>query len=477
MPPLTPRSSASLRLSCYTENSQPRTDISNAFSDAAKLEVSRLSGAQCWSCLTPDPQFAHVIAQKDGQVPNWIAASLLPFSLKSVINCIQLCPTCHAAFDRSDDPRWVFLPTDLDFFIRYELADQQRRAQADPPSTRIVPTIQDYRDHLASKGLVANDAIGGLYRGYYLQNFLCGGLLSLDQLGVLATPKPWHGHPLGAIRRGIAVLGSSRCLTLDRATINNLAKLRDLYFDDESLIHPSLVQLYRNPPAGGKRKRADEETDDEADHHREKKPKIATDADNNEYSENCQGSERFCHIYAQGTVLDTVLTDLYSSTEWVLGPTSTGNDAIERFAPLLRSTDITALLGCPGVAQVLPINYRVHPDDADLQVVITHRGQEFLGVVVIGNANSMAYCRTYVDDIVVVADSLGQHIVHLRLVFATLQKYNICLDPAKARIGFPSLTLLGKEIDEFGMTTNDDKLKAIRSLSFPQTCKQLETYL
>ena len=79
---------------------------------------------------------------------------------------------------------------DLDFFIRCELADQQRRAQADPLSTWIVPTIQDYRDHLASKGLVANDAIGGLYRGYYLQNLLCGGILSLDQLGALATPSP-----------------------------------------------------------------------------------------------------------------------------------------------------------------------------------------------------------------------------------------------------------------------------------------------
>lgn len=55
-----------------------------------------------------------------------------------------------------DNPRWMFLSTDLDFFIRYELADQQRRAQADPASTRIVPTIQDYRDHLASKGLVAS---------------------------------------------------------------------------------------------------------------------------------------------------------------------------------------------------------------------------------------------------------------------------------------------------------------------------------
>jgi hypothetical protein len=58
-----------------------------------------------------------------------------------------------------------------------------------------------------------------------------------------------------------------------------------------------------------------------------------------------------------------------------------------------------------------------------------------------------------------------------------LQEYNICLDPRKARLAFPSLTLLGREIDSLGMTTQAEKLKAISSLTFPKNCKQLETYL
>lgn len=65
MPPPPPAPSRSPRRS---EDSQPRTDISNAFSDPVKLEVTRLSGADCWSCLNNDPEFAHVVAQKDGQV-------------------------------------------------------------------------------------------------------------------------------------------------------------------------------------------------------------------------------------------------------------------------------------------------------------------------------------------------------------------------------------------------------------------------
>lgn len=136
--------------------------------------------------------------------------------------------------------------------------------------------------------------------------------------------------------------------------------------------------------------------------------------------------------------------------------------------------------------------WRVHPDDVDLQSVISHRGQERLHVVVMGNVNSVAYvqcqidnilrefrpwCRAYVDDIVVVSDTIQQHVERLDRVLATLARYNICLDPKKAKIGFPSLTLLGRTIDSLGLSTKDDKLAAIRSLPFPRTCKHLETYL
>ncbi|OQD70266.1 hypothetical protein PENDEC_c025G06138 [Penicillium decumbens] len=136
--------------------------------------------------------------------------------------------------------------------------------------------------------------------------------------------------------------------------------------------------------------------------------------------------------------------------------------------------------------------WRVHPHDTDLQAVTIHRGQEVLLVVVIGNANSVAYvqrqmdnmlrlfrewCRAYVDDVVVVSDTFEEHLARLHTVFSTFADFNVCLDPKKAWIAFPTLTLLGKEIDSLGMTTKVDKLLAIRSLQFPRSCKQLETYL
>lgn len=50
--------------------------------------------------------------------------SLLNFSLASADNGILLCPTCHAEFDRFDDPGFIFLPVDIPFFIEFEPQDR-----------------------------------------------------------------------------------------------------------------------------------------------------------------------------------------------------------------------------------------------------------------------------------------------------------------------------------------------------------------
>ncbi|KAJ5269165.1 hypothetical protein N7497_010105 [Penicillium chrysogenum] len=173
------------------------------------------------------------------------------------MSCIQLCPTCYTAFACFNDPGWVFLPTDLTFFIRHEIENQQRRAQADLPSGRNVPTAKDYHDHLASKDLTsATRRIGGLYRGYYLSDFFRIGPFPIDFLKLPTTPKPWHGHPLATSRRGIGILGRARCYALGRTTIDELTTLGDSFFNDKNLIDAKLVQLYHLPPADNKRKRS-----------------------------------------------------------------------------------------------------------------------------------------------------------------------------------------------------------------------------
>ncbi len=87
------------------------------------------------------------------------------------------------------------------------------------------------------------------------------------------------------------------------------------------------------------------------------------------------------------------------------------------------------------------------------------------------------HARAYVDDIVIFSRTLQEHEQHLQEVFQVLSDKNICLAPEKSFIGYPSVQLLGQRVNALGLATTDDKLRAITSLEFPRTLRQLETYL
>lgn len=136
--------------------------------------------------------------------------------------------------------------------------------------------------------------------------------------------------------------------------------------------------------------------------------------------------------------------------------------------------------------------WRVHPEDRHKLTVVTHRGQEYFNVAVMGYKNSPSYvqrqidrvlrayrkfARAYIDDIVIFSRTLEEHVVHLRQVFDVLKKNNISVKPTKAFIGYPSVRLLGQKVDSLGLATTEEKLAAIAKLKFPTTLRQLETYL
>lgn len=230
------------------------------------------------------------------------------------------------------------------------MEDRARRAQVVGPSDRTVPTIAQYRDHLASQGLVSQNADGGLYRGYFLEDVL-PPYSPVRIFETLGTPKVWHGHPMAAIRRGIAILGSARCYALDRTTIDQLATLRRLYFDDMNLINKRLANAYHTPPKdhtpprGHKRKRSD---DDESDDDDQKSLPNDTDIHRTVQDTHNIGDEQYTHHVC--TLSGSLVMDIhnhneaYASSGWVLGPNFTGNDAIKRFAPVFKSIDVVKLL-------------------------------------------------------------------------------------------------------------------------------------
>lgn len=135
---------------------------------------------------------------------------------------------------------------------------------------------------------------------------------------------------------------------------------------------------------------------------------------------------------------------------------------------------------------------RVKPQHCHRLTVASHRGQETFKVAVMGYKNSSAYVqrmidrilrkqrlydRAYVNDIVIFSNTFKEHLEHLRHVFNKLNQMGICLSPEKSYLAYPSVQLLGQRVNALGLATTDDKLKAITSLEFPRTLRQLETYL
>ena len=162
----------------------------------------------------------------------------------------------------------------------------------------------------------------------------------------------------------------------------------------------------------------------------------------------------------------------------------------------LQMEIISAVRDCPYItvvdASAFFYQWRVHPDDRHKLTVVSHRGQESFNVAVMGYKNSPAYvqrqidrllrayrkfARAYVDDIVIFSRTLEEHLSHLRQVFGKLVDVNVSIKPTKAFIGYPSVQLLGQKVDSFGLSTSEEKLRAIAKLQFPRTLRQLETYL
>lgn len=162
----------------------------------------------------------------------------------------------------------------------------------------------------------------------------------------------------------------------------------------------------------------------------------------------------------------------------------------------LQQDIIGALADCPFISTVDAASFfhqwPVKEDDRHKLTVISYRGQERYNVAIMGFKNSPSYVQRqmdrilrphrdyaycYIDDIVIFSKTFEDHLIHLQAVFGLLDSYNITLDPKKSFLGYPSVPLLGQRVDAFGMTTSEEKLRAISELKFPQNLNDLEIYI
>src|SRR6201996_6517394 len=87
------------------------------------------------------------------------------------------------------------------------------------------------------------------------------------------------------------------------------------------------------------------------------------------------------------------------------------------------------------------------------------------------------FALVYIDDIVIFSTSFDNHLVHLDKVLTAIINSKITLSPTKCHIGYRSLLLLGQKVSRLGMSTHEEKVKAILNLAHPRSVKELQTFL
>ena len=138
-------------------------------------------------------------------------------------------------------------------------------------------------------------------------------------------------------------------------------------------------------------------------------------------------------------------------------------------------------------------NIRVHPDSQKYLAVKTQDALLEPTVVPMGYLNApavfqrfinhilhphFAYCRAYLDDIVIFSRTKEEHVKHLNAVLQTLKENQISLKPKKCKWFRKKVSFLGYTVElGKGFRMSDDKIQALRDLKPPRHKKDLHTIL
>jgi len=82
--------------------------------------------------------------------------------------------------------------------------------------------------------------------------------------------------------------------------------------------------------------------------------------------------------------------------------------------------------------------------------------------------------EVYVDDMVVMSESLEQHVKDLDKVLTAVRKYDMRLNPEKCVFGAVSGKFLGFMLTHRGINTNPDKCQAIIDLRSSANVKEIQ---
>ena len=71
------------------------------------------------------------------------------------------------------------------------------------------------------------------------------------------------------------------------------------------------------------------------------------------------------------------------------------------------------------------------------------------------------FTLVYIDDIVVYSKSFKDHLKHVDAVLKVIAESGLTLSPPKCHLGYRSIVVLGNIVSRLGLSTHNEKLKAI----------------
>ena len=83
------------------------------------------------------------------------------------------------------------------------------------------------------------------------------------------------------------------------------------------------------------------------------------------------------------------------------------------------------------------------------------------------------FMEDYVDDLVVKSNVKEQHLDYLRVAFVRFKKYRLKMSPMKYAFGVFMWRFLGFKVHKGGISTDEEKIKAIQEMKAPKNVKEL----
>jgi hypothetical protein len=87
------------------------------------------------------------------------------------------------------------------------------------------------------------------------------------------------------------------------------------------------------------------------------------------------------------------------------------------------------------------------------------------------------FCLVYLDDILVYSKTREEHLEHIRLGFSQLRKHRLYAKLSKCAFMRSSLTYLGHNISDHGISVEERKIHAIKSRERPQNVVNVQSFL